>query len=405
MDITPKTYALAAFIDKTLARLDEDKDGAPRDGLLFLGNWHETFPRLLLHDPALGPNEIVIWMALKAHSSPQQGVAHPTYEQLMPLTKLSRASLAAGLTLLRVTRWLTVCARLRRADGRYRGTVHALHDEPLPLCDALYLDPDYLSFVESLHTHRDRNVRQVANEVLTTLRGHIDAGTDVVAHDGIARMDARLAVLGEGQEECGGANPFFAAKTSGVQILNSASASEPSRVQDLNSPAQVQNLNSANSGSSSCSFLNIKTTTTTKKHLPQSEGTARAQENSALVFPSQLTSSERMLAEMHLAGIACEHRQDVLDQLAGRIAAERSNGHAVRDRIGYLGKLCQLAKTGQPILSSLGIRVREERERGAREAQEIAAQRLQGPLATQEGNALAQRVARIREARGAEVQK
>ena len=251
MDITPKTYALAAFIDKTLARLDEDKNGAPGDGLLFLGNWHDTFPRLLLHDPALGPNEIVIWMALKAHSSPQQGVAHPTYEQLMPLTKLSRASLAAGLTLLRVTRWLTVCARLRRADGRYRGTVHALHDEPLPLCDALYLDPDYLSFVEGLHTHRDRNVRHVANEVLMTLRGHIDAGTDVVGHDGIARMDARLAVLGEAQEESPGGNPFFAAKNSGVQILNSVPESEPGRVQDLNSPDQVQNLNLANSGSSS----------------------------------------------------------------------------------------------------------------------------------------------------------
>jgi hypothetical protein len=45
----------------------------------------------------------------------------------------SRSTIARAIAILRATRWLTLCRRVRTPSGRFCGNVYALHDEPMPL--------------------------------------------------------------------------------------------------------------------------------------------------------------------------------------------------------------------------------------------------------------------------------
>ena len=107
----------------------------PQHGLLFLSAWHEAMPALVHLDPVLDPVDsrvfAVLWIWAK-----QQGrgtTAFPTYDYLLQRCNIqSRATLARSLAILRLTRWITLCRRVRDR-GRNRGNIYALHDEPLPL--------------------------------------------------------------------------------------------------------------------------------------------------------------------------------------------------------------------------------------------------------------------------------
>ena len=75
------------------------------------------------------------WQVIRVYASATQMVAFPSYEQLMSAVKVSRATVARALAVLRLTGWLPLCAALRDAAGRFAGHVYALNDEPLPLAD------------------------------------------------------------------------------------------------------------------------------------------------------------------------------------------------------------------------------------------------------------------------------
>ena len=54
--------------------------------------------------------------------------------------------------------------------------VYALHDAPLPVPDALYLDAGYLSFLQYAQAHPHARVRKVVREILASLEERADAG-------------------------------------------------------------------------------------------------------------------------------------------------------------------------------------------------------------------------------------
>jgi hypothetical protein len=78
----------------------------------------------------------------------------------------SRSTIARAIAILRATRWLTLCRRVRTPSGRFCANVYALHDEPLPLADACHLDADYRVFLRQAAEHTHRRVRAVAQGVL-----------------------------------------------------------------------------------------------------------------------------------------------------------------------------------------------------------------------------------------------
>lgn len=165
---------LTQILDEALRKLAQRAQNRPRDGLLFSGNRHESVPRLLLTDRRLTPLERNAWQLFRLHVNDDGISAFPSYEELRPYLssvpchgEASDETIARALTVLRLTRWLTLARRNRDArTGRILGNLYVLHDDPLMPCESLQLDADYLSLVAQAVIHASKAIQQVGHQVL-----------------------------------------------------------------------------------------------------------------------------------------------------------------------------------------------------------------------------------------------
>ncbi|MFA7667925.1 MAG: STY4528 family pathogenicity island replication protein [Burkholderiaceae bacterium] len=359
--IRPETHALDAFIHATVERLlsADTRDTGMGDGLLFLGNWHDAMPRLIFQDPVLQPVDTRIWGVIKIAAAGTGPTAFPTYKQIAKTANVgSEATVARSMAILRAARWLSLCHRVRDAQGRFRGNIYALHDEPLPLADALYLDQAYIQFLEQAQTHAHPQVRKIAAAVLGTIEEDLregDGGIENV-NPTYRRQEAIRTLQGE-------ATRYFG--FSSRQLQNLKSVPEPTPLQKMKC-GPPQNLKSDRS--SSCSYINKKTTTTTTTEVAQTDACAREAESGqeALAFPASLTPNEHRLASMCLRNAPVAMHQDILDEMAGRLLSAKHKNESIDNPVGYLAQLCKAARQGSFILTSLGLKAREQRHRKAR---------------------------------------
>ncbi|RQR79206.1 hypothetical protein DIE11_17600 [Burkholderia sp. Bp9012] len=139
------------------------------DAFLFSGNRHESVPRALFLDARLTPLERNAWQVIRMQLAEDGLTAFPTYEQLRPFlasmpctARASTETVARALTLLRLTRWLSLVRRRRDPiNGRMAGNVYVLHDEPLTPFEAMQLDPEYLSLVSDALSHASKAIQRV----------------------------------------------------------------------------------------------------------------------------------------------------------------------------------------------------------------------------------------------------
>src|SRR5574343_357532 len=117
------------------------------DGFLFSGNRHESVPRTLFLDRRLTPLERNAWQVFRLQLNDDGVTAFPTYDQLRPYlasmpcaAQASHETVARALTLLRLTRWLSLVRRRRDPKtGRILGNLYVLHDEPLTPFEAVQI--------------------------------------------------------------------------------------------------------------------------------------------------------------------------------------------------------------------------------------------------------------------------
>jgi hypothetical protein len=95
--------------------------------------------------------------------------AFPTYDQLRPYLgnnpgrPASRETVAKALTVLRLTRWLSLGRRVRDAiTGQVQGNIYILHDEPVAYSEAIQLDQDFLPLVANGLEHSNSSIREIA---------------------------------------------------------------------------------------------------------------------------------------------------------------------------------------------------------------------------------------------------
>ena len=174
--------ALSALFDDALQKLAPTRDGAApakgaapvADAFLYSGNRHESVPRRLFLDRRLTPLERNAWQVFRLQLSDDGVTAFPTYDQLRPYlasmpcaAQASHETVARALTLLRLTRWLSLVRRRRDPKtGRILGNLYVLHDEPLTPFEAMQLDPDYLGLVSQALTHAAKAVQIVGAQTL-----------------------------------------------------------------------------------------------------------------------------------------------------------------------------------------------------------------------------------------------
>jgi hypothetical protein len=166
---------LSALFDQVQRRL-QPNSGTPASGDVYLysGNPHESVPRALFLDQRLTPLERNAWQVFRLQLNDDGITAFPTYEQLQPFLasmpcspKASSETVARALTLLRLTRWLSLVRRRRDAGtGRLQGNLYVLHDEPLTPFEAIQLDADYLSLVSLSLIHASKAIQRVGYHTL-----------------------------------------------------------------------------------------------------------------------------------------------------------------------------------------------------------------------------------------------
>lgn len=404
--ISPQAKALSLYIRnavehlKTNSASESNKDNSDQSSLIYLGNWQDPYPRLLVTDPVLEPVDKLVWQIIRLHiSAPGAVTAFPNYETVRTFANIkSNHTVARALAILRATRWLSLCARVRDVRGRYLGNIYVLHDEPVTLGDAMYLDSEYMTFLQTSLAHNHPRVKRIVENVIATIEEMIGDGLDVTGERiQTWSYERRLGVIAQGQHEpslqLSERNEFYAISDSRihalaedeeqrhgqimhmedgnddpVQIVHTAPMGESTHVQKThmdqtaeNRPVQnmhtdeniengqVQKLHTAICSSSN----NINTTTTNTP-------TPRVRE--ALHFPPRISANERKLAMMYLESIDELQQQDVLDEWHGRLLAANRRSTPIENPIGYLASLCRRIKSGE-FQITIGLRIRETRER------------------------------------------
>ncbi len=363
--IPPKTetQTLDALIQEVVnqAQATADKDAV--DTLVFLGNRHQAFPTAVVQDPVLEPVDKLVWMVIMLSVHETGGnTAFPGYEAIARLANVSsRSTIARAIAILRATRWLTLCTRLRKPSGRFHRNIYTLHDEPLPLADALHLDRNYMRFLDQAVRHGHARVRAVAQGVLDSIDEDIQAGEAIAAqpHPIERRLQSHVPDSGQAPQR------FFSFTRNAVKRIRNdatyAKSGAKHQVQNSN-PAhdRVRISNDQNSNSLRSSSY-IKTTTTTKTgHLSKFDMTG--EDGHPLVYPKRLSENHRDIVAHYLNVLAPTQRQPILDELEGRIRAEAKGMRPVYDELSFLHALCQLTRQGK-FQPNLGIKVREERTR------------------------------------------
>lgn len=121
--------SLSTLLDDALRHLPPTKDSNPAsDGFIYSGNRHESVPRALFLDRRLTPLERNTWQVVRMMLNDDGVTTFPTYNQLRPYLasmpcaeQASHETVARALTLLRLTRWLSLVRRRRDPQtGRSR---------------------------------------------------------------------------------------------------------------------------------------------------------------------------------------------------------------------------------------------------------------------------------------------
>jgi len=318
---------------------------ASGDAFLFSGNRHESVPRRLFVDRRLTPLERNAWQVFRLMLNDDGVTTFPTYEQLRPWLasmpcagQASHETVARALTLLRLTRWLSLVRRRRDPKtGRILGNLYVLHDEPLTLFEAMQLDADYLALVSQSLGHSAKAVQVVG---LNTLQEIADdpmlSGRTLPSR--LQVLAERLARQGIGATESypqGGAShdseegPASLLRNGERPSSDSEAGPKPASDASLRNPKQDRTVRSSR----------IDEVRTTAREREQ----ARAMQGIRL--PERfldLKEEQQAGAMVALQQVDASLRQAVLDEWA-----ERCRGSAIRNPAGYLFGIIQRAIRGE----------------------------------------------------------
>ena len=314
---------------------------ASGDAFLFSGNRHETVPRRLFLDRRLTPLERNAWQVFRLMLNDDGVTAFPTYEQLRPWLasmpcagQASHETVARALTLLRLTRWLSLVRRRRDAKtGRILGNLYVLHDEPLTPFEAMQLDPDYLQLVSQALGHSAKAVQIVGLHTLKeigedpmlagrTLPSRLQVLAERLASQGVGAHESYPQEDAAHESEEG---PTSLLRNSDDPTSESEAGPKPASDASLRNPKQARTVRS------SC-INEVRTT-------------AQARALGDLQWPKRFTelkAEQQAGARMALQQVDASLRQAVLDEWA-----TRCSNHGIRNPAGYLFGIIQRAIHGE----------------------------------------------------------
>lgn len=321
-------------------------------GIVFSGNPHETVPRRLLLDDRLSPLERNTWQVFRLLMNGDGVTAFPTYDQLRPYLgnnpgrPASRETVAKALTVLRLTRWLSLGRRVRDAiTGQVQGNIYILHDEPVDYSEAIQLDHDFLPLVANGLDHSNSSVREIAGITF-----------DEMLVSETQELPTRVEVFRERFRAQGLEDPARAAippaefgfRTPVLPPMNYQSSdselSQKSPVDQLPPLSSGSELSVNQGVSASVRNPNSSSTYTNTNTDVSKSSVLREELDTGFTWPSayqRMTTQQQQRAQQAIAAVSPDLRQPLIKQWGARCA---SGG--VAKPLAYLMKLIQKAQTG-----------------------------------------------------------
>ncbi|WNV02817.1 STY4528 family pathogenicity island replication protein [Enterobacter sp. DTU_2021_1002640_1_SI_PRY_ASU_LCPMC_013] len=310
------------------------------DGFIFSGNRHDSVPRALLTDNRLTPLERNAWQVFRLLLNEDGITAFPTYDQLAPwlasmpcATRASHETVARALTLLRLTRWISLVRRRRDSrTGRILGNLYVLHDEPLTPYEAIQLDADYLWLVSQSLDHASKSIQRVSVHTLKEM-------TDDPLLRG-RELPSRLQVLSQRLKIQGWVEPKSYPQAVGNYDSEDGQNDLLRNRDDLSSPSE------AGEKTSKTDSLRIpKTDSTVRKEKEIKEISTVPRGLGMLHLPERfrlLKAEQQSGALAALQPVDPDLHQAVLDEWDARCRAS-----TVRNPAGYLFGIIQKAMRGE----------------------------------------------------------
>lgn len=376
--VCPEILALDALINATINNTQNDEFASSADNLLFHIGEQGVFLVQVVRDTVLEPVDKLVWMVLCLEMGKDGGRnVFPTHSGLGKLAGISsRSTISRTLTILRLTRWLSRCSLHRHENKQFRGSVFVLHDEPLVLADTLHLDAHYFSLIDGAQSHNHARVRTVARGVQDTLKDtqKVGQGTTDDALSPAFRASATNSLKQVA------AHTYF---SFGENVMSrrhrfSTQHKDTEPVQNLYAQtAGVQNVDVRNLDSACCSSVLLKKTTTRKnQHKSKTVQSGEGVQN--LVYPRRFSEGQCKEAEHCLERVAPAQRQSILDEVEGRIRAEKKGMNPLYDDLSFLRSLCKSARNGD-FKANLGIKVQDERRQSEQVRQRVRARQCKPP--------------------------
>jgi len=400
-DVSPTIQLLKQHIENATQSLKQRSSSNEPNGLgsiIYLGNHQDAIPRNLILDPILESGEIHTWALMKVHiNTPSMPCSVPSKAHLMEYLKCSRPILTRHLLVLRALRWITLCSDVRGDDGQFIGSVYVQHDAPLNLQDTMFLDTEYLNFLDNAAKGDTlKRLRTIKNLTLKYIEYQIDEGIaldqspsylaqisnklNTVPEININPLDTHLAfppdimksnlvidLYGKDKKiDCNiRANNINTGKITPVnksQCAKNITKIKTTRTNKLPSQRVISLDNNINTvvGGSSC-INNIKKTTTTNL--------------TELIFPDVFKTSEQLqiFAKKLLKTLSHENQQFCLNYLRDRIkAGDKGMASPVDDAVSYLSWIVTKFKKDELPPSSYGIVTSQKKNEIKRSKEETA---------------------------------
>lgn len=331
--------SLGDLFDRVRQRPKEKRhrpDFPSGDGFIFSGDRHDAVPRALLLDGRLTPLDRNAWQVFRLLLNDDGITAFPTYDQLAPFlasmpfaARASHETVARALTVLRLTRWLSLVRRRRdRKTGRVLGNLYVLHDEPLTPYEAMQLDPEYLGLVSVALDHASRSVQRIGEHALKEI------AEDPMLSGRV--LPTRLQILTQRLADQG-----WTAPAPHPQPVDSheSEEGEESHLRNRETPSS-ESEDSRNSGVSG-SLRNPKTARTVRNENQSIEERTIQRARGPLRLPERFTALKTQQQRGVLAALQAvdtELRQSILDEWDARCSKS-----AIRNPAGYLFGLVQRA--------------------------------------------------------------
>ena len=130
--------------------------------MLFMGNWHQAVPALVIQDPVLEPVDKLVWMVIMLHARETRADGVPRLRHHRCKTNVaSTSTVSRAIAILRLTRWLTLCCESPADRWRlHRLNVYSLRWN-LAAGRCLFLDEGLHGVRHQAQNHHHARVQRV----------------------------------------------------------------------------------------------------------------------------------------------------------------------------------------------------------------------------------------------------